>query len=319
MRMSKNVVLAAMICGGVPWAIILGAGQSPLSRMKTEHAGLHNVIRVTDKLFSGSSPEGDVGFASLKKLGIKTIISVDGARPDIERARKRGMRYVHLPIGYNGVPEAQGLRIARAIRDLPGPVYIHCHHGKHRGPAAAAVARICLDEQCTIESALDFMKLAGTDNRYAGLFESVRSMNMKRPTQAELDKVPPDFVEAAKVSALAQSMVEIDEYWEHLKLVKKAGWKVPVDHPDIDPPHVASILGQHYRDAAKTAAARKELSQWLADAGSNAQELEQHLRHIKAGGKAEPNKMEKAFSRMSIDCSRCHEKFRDTAPRKSAP
>src|SRR5438094_677830 len=81
-----------------------------------------------------SSPDGDEGFHSLQQLGIKTIVSVDGARPEVDLARKYGLRYVHLPIGYDAVPREQALRIARAIRDLPGPVYIHCHHGRHRGP-----------------------------------------------------------------------------------------------------------------------------------------------------------------------------------------
>ena len=29
--------------------------------------------------------------------------------------------------------------IAGAVAALPGPVFVHCHHGMHRGPAAAAV------------------------------------------------------------------------------------------------------------------------------------------------------------------------------------
>ncbi len=75
---------------------------------KVEARGLHNVHRVSERLFSGSSPEGDEGFRSVRDLGIRTIITVDGAKPDVDRARRHGLRYVHLPIGYDGVPEAQG-------------------------------------------------------------------------------------------------------------------------------------------------------------------------------------------------------------------
>src|SRR4051812_12165364 len=71
--------------------------------------GVHNVLRLNDRLYSGSSPEGDGGFQSLQGLGVRTIITVDGARPEVERARKHGMRYVHLPIGYDGVPRSQAL------------------------------------------------------------------------------------------------------------------------------------------------------------------------------------------------------------------
>src|SRR5262249_999764 len=100
--------------------------------------GLHNVYRITDKLYSGSSPLGATGFCSLQKLRIKPIISGDGARPDFAAARAECLRYVHIPFGYDGIPPEQILRLAKAVRDLPGPIYIHCHHGMHRGPAAAS-------------------------------------------------------------------------------------------------------------------------------------------------------------------------------------
>ena len=34
---------------------------------KREAPGLHNLYRLTDALFSGSSPEGDAGFESLRR------------------------------------------------------------------------------------------------------------------------------------------------------------------------------------------------------------------------------------------------------------
>src|SRR5262249_9425334 len=148
--------------------------------------GLHNVFQITEKLYSGSSPEGDEGFSSLQKLGVKTIISVDGAKPDTERAHKYELRYVHLPIGYDGVPREQALRIAKAVRDLPGPIYLHCHHGKHRGPAAAAVAHLCLDDKCPVEAALAVLKKAGTDPHYTGLYAA--PVKLKRPSKEELDR-----------------------------------------------------------------------------------------------------------------------------------
>jgi protein tyrosine phosphatase (PTP) superfamily phosphohydrolase (DUF442 family) len=112
---------------------------------KIQAAGLHNVYRITDKLMSGSSPDVDAGFKSLKELGVKTVISVDGAKPDIVHAHKYGLRYVHIPFGYDGIPRQQVLRLARAVRDLPGPIYIHCHHGVHRGPAGKSLPEARFD------------------------------------------------------------------------------------------------------------------------------------------------------------------------------
>jgi len=56
------------------------------------------------------------------------------------------MRYIHVPIAYSGLSREQEIRIASAISGAEGPLYLHCHHGKHRGPAAAATALVCLGE-----------------------------------------------------------------------------------------------------------------------------------------------------------------------------
>src|SRR4051812_38582828 len=78
----------------------------PPSRAATQPAnyqGLHNVVTYADGLYCGSVPEGKAGFATLAAIGIKTIISVDGATPEVELASKFGLRYVHLPVGYDGI------------------------------------------------------------------------------------------------------------------------------------------------------------------------------------------------------------------------
>jgi protein tyrosine phosphatase (PTP) superfamily phosphohydrolase (DUF442 family) len=283
---------------------------------KVEAKGLHNVYRLNEKLYSGSSPEGDDGFESLQRLGIRTIITVDGARPDVERAHKFGMRYVHLPIGYDGVPEQQGLRIARAVRDLPGPIYVHCHHGKHRGPAAAAVARLCTDGRCSVEAALEGMKLAGTDPHYTGLYAAPGEF--RRPTPEELDRVSAEFPEVAEVTGLAQLMVETDDRWERLKLARAAGWKVPPDHPDVDPPHEALQLVEQYREAERLPRTKErpdEFRRWLEEAREAAEKLETALRP-RGGEGVNREAAESAFKTVDAACTRCHGSYRDVPRRR---
>ena len=236
---------------------------------------------------------------------------MDGARPDVERAHKFGLRYVHLPIGYEGVPEDQGKRIAKAVRDLPGAVYVHCHHGKHRGPAAAAVAHLCVDERCGVETALDEMRRAGTDPHYAGLYAAPR--DLRRPTREELDRVPDDFPEVAQVAGLAQVMVQIDERWDRLKEARAAGWKVPLAHPDIDPPHEALQLVEQYREALRLLevdARPEELRRWLAEAEKDAEGLEAALRGRAGVG------VEAAWKKAGAACTRCHAGHRDLPRRR---
>src|SRR4029453_11584488 len=126
---------------------------------------LPNAYRLADKVISGGQPQGEAGFAELKNLGVRTIISVDGAKPDVELAKKFGLRYVHLPHGYDGVPDERVRELAKAVRDLPGPIYIHCHHGKHRSPTAATVACVAAG-LLRPEAALTVLKTAGTSENY---------------------------------------------------------------------------------------------------------------------------------------------------------
>jgi protein tyrosine phosphatase (PTP) superfamily phosphohydrolase (DUF442 family) len=300
--------------GQTPTRSPQNAKTNPTKEIKTP--GLDNVFRLTDNLVSGSSPEGDAGFESLHKLGIKTIISVDGARPDVARARKYGLRYVHLPIGYDGMSREQALRIVKAARDLPGPVYIHCHHGKHRGPAAAAVVRLCTDKTCTVETAIAEMRRAGTDPRYQGLYAAPR--DLRKPSEAELQRVDSDFREIASVSGFAQVMVNVDSCWDHLKETRAAGWKRPKRSPDLDPAHESLQLLEHFREGARLSEVKQrpeEFRNWLTGAEHRASELEQVLRRGQEKGTVDTQAAESAFKRVSTSCTNCHAKCRDV-PRK---
>jgi hypothetical protein len=273
-----------------------------------EAAGLHNVFQVSNELYSGSGPEGDTGFAELRRLSVRTVISVDGAKPDVDAAARHGLRYVHLPFGYDGIPRDKVLALARAARDLPGPVYVHCHHGKHRGPAAVAAIQLCTDPTWDAARAEAWLRTAGTDPRYAGLVGLPRSLT--RPTLEELAQVPADFPSVAPVPDLARVMVQVDEQWDHLKMVKSAGWSAPKDHPDIDPPHEAVQLAEHYREAARlTDAGRRgtDLAKRLGEAEAAATELEQALRTKPV----DSDRAERAFVRSAASCAGCHDHFRD--------
>jgi len=48
--------------------------------------GLPNCFAVGANFYSGGQPEGEAAFAQLARLGIKRIVSVDGAKPDLASA-----------------------------------------------------------------------------------------------------------------------------------------------------------------------------------------------------------------------------------------
>jgi protein tyrosine phosphatase (PTP) superfamily phosphohydrolase (DUF442 family) len=274
--------------------------------------GLHNVFHLSAKLYSGSVPEGEAGFRSLRDLGIRTIITVDGARPDVAMARRYGMRYVHLPFGYDGCPLPTATRIVRAVRDLPGPIYLHCHHGKHRSPAAAALVQIALD-RASNDEAVAFMRRAGTAPEYTGLY--AEAQEYRRPTRAEIDRAPADFPELAPVPPLAEAMVRIDQRFTHLQLAWAEDWGVPKAHPDILPAHEALQLHELFHEltrdgslAGRPAPFHRDLS--AAEAGAAA--LEAALR---AGQREDATR---AMDRVAATCVSCHAVYRNV-PRGGVP
>lgn len=281
-----------------------------------EAPGIHNLFAVGTNVFSGSTPEGAEGFAALAKLGVKTIISVDGAKPEVELARQHGLRYVHLPHGYDGISTNLQLLLAKAGQALPGPIYVHCHHGKHRGPAAAAV--ICLAAQgWTTAQAEAFLVAAGTATNYAGLYGVVREF--QKPTYEQLRAMPADFPEVAKVSGLVDAMVQIDERWEHLKAVRAAGYRAPPDHPDIQPVNETVILWEHYRESRRlpeTIEHGTDLIKRFEQAELEAKEAERLLRWFAAEAKPEiSTQLDRAFDAVAKSCSTCHKAHRDTSLR----
>ncbi|MCB9933512.1 MAG: hypothetical protein H6841_08835 [Planctomycetes bacterium] len=192
--------LCVAACGSVP------------PRPEPKSVGrLHNVVRISDWLYSGAQPEGPQDFAALAELGIKTIISVDGARPDVTAAKAAGLRYVHIPFGYDGVPVEARAQLARATAECARPIYVHCHHGKHRGPAGAAIVYRC-DSDCTADEAAEIMRVAGTGEEYAGLWRDVKAHDpsIEKPSAQPL-------AESAEVPGMAARMAEIDRAMDRLK------------------------------------------------------------------------------------------------------
>jgi protein tyrosine phosphatase (PTP) superfamily phosphohydrolase (DUF442 family) len=290
-----------------------GAPRASLPGIKpVELPGIHNAFQIGGRYFTGSVPEGDASFAALAKAGVKTIITVDGARPDVEGAKKYGIRYIHLPHGYDAVSKNAIVQIAKAVTTVEGPIFFHCHHGKHRGPAAAAIACITT-EGWSPEFADKWLRLAGTDTNYAGLYRTVENF---RPFSAdELKAIPANLPERAKVSGLVEAMVEVDTRWDHLKAVRKAGYQVPKESPDIVPANEATILMEHYRESQRLEDSRKHGEKFLrqlTEGEKLALDAARLLReHASKPGPELVRQLDAAFDGLNRSCATCHKAFRN--------
>ena len=304
----------------VPVLLLAAAADPPRAGDSAEPRdmpGIHNIVSFqgsgSGQLYSGSVPEGDAGFASLAELGIKTIISVDGAIPDLERAKAKGMRYVHLPIGYDGFDDARKLQLVRAVRDLPKPIYLHCHHGKHRSAGAAGTVAVSLGWMGNARAA-ELMKVSGTAEGYKGLWSC--TAKAAPVVQSVIDAVSSEFPEMTRPDSMVAAMVAIDEALDRIRLVEKNGWKVPAEHPDLAPAADAGKLADLLRLLDKDAhvanigeklgeAERADFRELLEQNARQASTLEELLLADDLAKRAP------AMKALIAGCKECHVKYRD--------
>lgn len=275
-------------------------------RLTVDPPGLHNVVRLGNGLFSGSEPDGPEGFASIARLGAKTIVSVDGARPNLDLAHREGMRYAHIPFGYDGVPAHAGLALARLVRESTDPIYIHCHHGLHRGPAAAAIAWIA--SGAATSEALKVLETAGTGKEYAGLWRDVENYACP-PPETEL----PELVETAPVESLAAGMARIDRHWDDLKRCRDAPWQAPQEHPDLSAEGLSAEqeslqIREAFYEAGRILPAERfdeAFRARLREAESFAAEIETALKQ------SDHRVSSAAIANLERCCKQCHETYRN--------
>lgn len=311
-------VLVAATMLGASFGASFSAGFDGLSRASEpphdpphdpprELPGLHNVVSYTgsgsEAFYSGSAPEGDAGFDALVKLGIKTVISVDGATPDLARAKARGLRMVHLPIGYDGFDDARKAELVRAVRDLPKPIYLHCHHGKHRSASAAGAVAVSLGWM-TNEAAAARMKVSGTGVGYRGLWSCVAKASPM--DAATIDAARGDFPEQTKPESLVASMVAIDEALDNIQFAVAATDSAKRGASAADAAKIADLLRILEKDESVERMAKSvDFRALLRASSTQAGALEKLLGEGSSAGVPD------AVGRLRESCKDCHVKHRD--------
>jgi hypothetical protein len=273
--------------------------------------GIENLYQLSEQIYSGASPEGEAGFSALEKLGVKTILTVDGTLPEVERAAKHGMHYVHLPMGYDGANRSNALRIVKAAEVMPKPLFIHCHHGMHRGPTAAALVCEGL-AGWSPQEAEAWLRVAGTSTNYPGLYRTVREFS--RPTVTELATVSAKFNSRAKTPDLVQTMVVVDEHFDRLKALQKTGFKVSPNHPDVSAANESLMLWELFREAHRTKQGAQRGEAFMTEmlkGAENAAVLHATLKQFDANPGTDISPAETAFQNMAKTCAACHQSYRN--------
>jgi protein tyrosine phosphatase (PTP) superfamily phosphohydrolase (DUF442 family) len=278
----------------------------PTTVKPVQFTNLTNVFQLTDKIYSGSTPDSEEAFKALKDKGIKTIISVEGARPEVEMAKKYGIRYVHLPIGYDGVSTNLANRIIKAAVASDGPVFVHCRIGLQRGPAGAAL--VCMGtDGWTADQAMAWMRAADTSTNYTGLFRSVA--DYKPPTKEEIAAMPADFPELTEVTGLAKEMVRIDTHFRELKNFRKAGYQKPASNPELNAAEEARQLHDKLKALLVSSYVKEHNTDFRQRLGQ-AEEAAVLLQHSLVASPMDTNNVESGYLQLNASCVYCHREHR---------
>lgn len=158
--LSRRALLAAMPVSFLPIPGLSHEARPALwaSKVVPEVEGVPNLFQVAPNLYRSAQPTA-AGFAALKELGVKSVLSMRQTVDDVPLADGTGLVLYRVPMKSRYVAERGGAKVVQAMRDLAegmarGPVLVHCHHGADRTGLICALWRI-LYEGWTRQSAID--------------------------------------------------------------------------------------------------------------------------------------------------------------------
>jgi len=119
----------------------------PDSTRSSEHLynllGLSNLGRVAPGVLRGAQPGKD-GYATLKAMGVRTVIDMRTSASERKQVEAAGMRAVAVPIEMSreGLKEVVDRVVALMADPANQPVYVHCRHGQDRTGIVVAAYRM---------------------------------------------------------------------------------------------------------------------------------------------------------------------------------
>jgi protein tyrosine/serine phosphatase len=132
-------------------------------------------VKYDDYFYRGGEFFSEDGPETLRKLGIRTIISITPNDMEREAAREYGFNLVEMDFSKKkGLTEADLEKLLETFENDKGPVYIHCHGGTHRGGILGMVYRVHRLGWKWEKALMEFGRLGGSLRDDHIMLESIR-------------------------------------------------------------------------------------------------------------------------------------------------
>lgn len=140
-------LISCLFLAALPYAVHAVDNNALTAPRYSEHvynlAGLSNVGRVSQHIYRGALPD-KTGYATLKQLGIKTVIDMRTTGSEKTEVENAGMTSISIPIemSRNGLQTKVEQVLAVMADPARQPVYVHCRHGQDRTGIVVAAYRM---------------------------------------------------------------------------------------------------------------------------------------------------------------------------------
>lgn len=186
------VLVFVLVAGAGLAAFALTRGSAPPApstkrsfARRLELPGVGNVAEVASGLYRGAQPTRE-GFLALKKLGVRTVVSLRTLHKEAEDVKAAGLEPVELPLQADvrgsrpPTPEEVARFLSVVLDPARRPVYFHCAHGQDRTGTMCAVYRMEV-EGWSPEDAFAEMQEFGFNDVWLDLAAFVKGYRPTRP------------------------------------------------------------------------------------------------------------------------------------------
>lgn len=288
-----SLVLCTLLVAGVCVSIDSSAQGPQAEKVQ----GIEHLLELTPQLYSGARPQSKADFQQLQHLGIETVVCVDGIAPRQEQLNKYNLKLIHLPTSYSGFSNQTLRSLAYVANKETGKVFVHCHHGKHRGPAAACVLG-ALQKELTVAQGVQVLTRAKTNPQYHGLWSAVTSMTPEKISQLH-QNAPAHLPENASVPILTAPMID-------LQLGLKA-----IDQPKLTQDDFKAAMLLLEEGSVETTRVSQRHPYYQAKGfQQSVVQMNQLIKQLKSLPENDPQQQTELLKQLKQQCAACHAAYR---------